>query len=85
MTALQLNSEFFAVMSQIAARKGLLQQVLDFAKSLLAEKKDETLMSKEEFFSKIEKAEDDYRQGKCARLQDGETVTDLLRRNGYDI
>lgn len=56
MTALQLNSEFFAVMSQIAARKGLLQQVLDFAKSLLAEKKDETLMSKEEFFHRIDEA-----------------------------
>ena len=56
MTALQLNSEFFAVMSQIAARKGLLQQVLDFAKSLLAEKKDETLMSKEEFFRRIDEA-----------------------------
>jgi len=56
MTALQLNSEFFAVMSQIAARKELLLQVLNFAKSLLAEKKDDTLMSKEEFFHRIDEA-----------------------------
>lgn len=30
MTALQLNSEFFAVMSEISAKKGLLEKVLDF-------------------------------------------------------
>ena len=56
MTALQLNSEFFAVMSQVAAKKGLMQKVLDFAKSLLAEKEDETLMTKEEFFRRIDEA-----------------------------
>jgi hypothetical protein len=56
MTALQLNSEFFAVMSQIAARKGLLQEVLNFAKALLAKKDDETQMTKEEFFRRIDEA-----------------------------
>lgn len=56
MTALQLNSDFFAVMSQIAARKGLLQEVLNFAKALLAKKDDETQMTKEEFFRRIDEA-----------------------------
>ena len=56
MTALQLNSEFFAVMSQIAARKGLLQEVLNFAKALLTKKDDETQMTKEEFFRRIDEA-----------------------------
>ena len=57
MTALQLNSEFFAAMSQIAARKGLLQEVLNFAKALLAKKDDETQMTKEEFFRRIDEAQ----------------------------
>ena len=56
MTALQLNSEFFSVMSEIASEKGMLEKVLDFAKSLLAEKEDSTKMSKEDFFKRIDEA-----------------------------
>ena len=56
MTALQLNSEFFSVMSEIATEKGMLEKVLNFAKSLLAEKQDESLMTKDEFFKRIDEA-----------------------------
>ncbi len=56
MTALQMNSEFFAVMSEITAKKGLYEKVLEFAKGLLAEKEDDSLMTKEDFFHRIDEA-----------------------------
>lgn len=82
MTALQLNSEFFAVMSEISAKKGLLEKVLDFAKGLLAEKEDDTLMTKEEFYAKIRQSEKDLDEGKGIKMLPGETLSDLIRRIG---
>ena len=85
MNTLQLNSEFFAVMSQVADDEAIMKKIINYAKKLVKKKEDPTEMTKEEFFAKIDKAEKDYREGRCARLKEGETVTDLLRRNGYDI
>ena len=85
MTALQLNSELFLALSKIGDDKNLMQKVVDFVKDLVSKKEDDTLMTKEEFYATIEQAEEDYRQGRCARLQEGESVTDLLKRCGYDI
>lgn len=82
MTAMQLNSEFFAVMSEISAKKGLMEKVVDFAKGLLAEKKDDTLMTKEEFYAKIEQSEKDLDEGKGIKMLPGETLSDLIRRVG---
>lgn len=42
-------------------------------------------MTKEEFYAKLERGEDEYRNGKCVRLLEGESVTEMLRRNGYDL
>ena len=85
MTAIQLNSELFFAMSKIASDEGLMMKLLKYAKKLAAQKEDETLMSKEEFFGKLERGEDEYRQGKCTRLMPGESVTEMLRRSGYDV
>lgn len=79
---MQLNSEFFAVMSEISAKKGLMEKVVDFAKGLLAEKKDDTLMTKEEFYAKIEQSEKDLDEGKGIKMLPGETLSDLIRRVG---
>jgi len=75
MTALQLNSEFFAVMSKIAASKGLLQQVLDYAKGLLAEKEDEAKMTKEEFFHRIDEA----KKGSSVSFENVEDLDKYIR------
>ena len=85
MKTMQLNSEFFAVMSQVADDEAIMKKIINYAKKLVKKKEDPTEMTKEEFFAKIDKAEKDYREGRCTRLKEGETVTDLLRRNGYDI
>ena len=85
MTALQMNAELFRELSIIAESESLMEKLLKYAKKLTAKKADETLETKEEYFASIERGEEEYRQGKTVRLLEGETVTDMLRRCGYDI
>jgi len=42
-------------------------------------------MTEEEFFAKIKRGEEAYERGEYTVLEPGESVTDMLRRNGYDI
>lgn len=39
-------------------------------------------MTKEEFMAKLERGEEEYKQGKCVRLMPGESVSNMLRRSG---
>ena len=48
-------------------------------------KDDPTLMSKEEFFAKIERAEQQAERGEYSVLLPGEDLTTHLRRMGYAI
>lgn len=77
MTAIQLNAEIYRTMSVIAEDEGLLKQALRYLKKLAAKKQDETLMTKEEFFAKIERAEKDIAEGK------GKTFTNLVDMNAW--
>lgn len=82
MTAIQLNVELFRQLSIIAEDESMMAKLLRYAKKLTAQKKDETLVSKEEFMASLERGEEEYRQGLCVRLQPGESVSDMLRRSG---
>ena len=64
-------------MSVIAEDEGLLKQALTYLKKLAAKKQDESLMTKEEFFAKIERAEKDIAEGK------GITFTNLADMNAW--
>ena len=62
---LSLNSDFFYDLSIVAEDEGLLKRVARYVKKLAKEHQaDPTLMSKEEFFAKIERAERDIAEGK---------------------
>ncbi len=82
MTALELNAELFRAMGEIAEDEGLMKKLLKYAKKLAATKKDETLVSEEEFMESLNRGEEEYRQGKCVRLLPNESVSDMLRRSG---
>ena len=82
MTAVQLNAELLRELSAIAEDESLMTKVLQYIKKLTAKKPDPTSMTKEEFLEKLEKGEEEYRQGKCVRLQQGETLSEMLRRSG---
>ena len=71
MTAIQLNAEIYRAMGVIAEDEGLLSQALKYLKKLAAKKQDETLMTKEQFFARVEHAEKDISEGK------GKTFTNM--------
>ena len=78
MTAMQLNAEIYRAMGIIAEDEGLLKQALKYLKKLAAKKEDETLMTKEEFFAKIERAEEQYRRGEGTRFTNREEMNRWL-------
>ena len=57
MTTMQLNAELLRNMSIIAEDENLLRRATKYLRKLVAEKEDSTLMTKEDFFAKIERAE----------------------------
>lgn len=85
MTAMELNAQIWHDIAEIADSEQLMKQLAKYLKKLVAKKDDPTLMSKEEFYAKLEKGEEEYRQGKCTRLLPGESVSDMLRRSGYAV
>ena len=57
MTSTQMNAEILRNMSIIAEDENLLKRVAKYLRKLVAEKQDTSLMTEEEFFAKIERAE----------------------------
>lgn len=56
MNALQLNADIYNSLSVISLDEGLLQRAATYLKKMAQKKKDETLMTKEEYFAKIDRA-----------------------------
>ena len=78
MTALQLNSELFFAIGKIATDEGLMMKLLKYAKKLSAQKDDPTLMTKEEFFAKVDKSLEQARQGRVHRIESKEELSQFL-------
>jgi len=60
MTAVQLNTmntELWQSIGAIADSESLMKRLTRYAKKLVKEKNDPTLMTKEEFFAKLDRAE----------------------------
>ena len=57
MTTIQLNAEILRNLGTLAEDEGMLKRVAKYLRKLVAEKEDSTLMTKEDFFAKIERAE----------------------------
>lgn len=86
MTISELNAEVLRNLSIVAEDENLLKRVAKYLRRVVAEKQnDSTLMTEEEFFARVEEAEEQYRQGQYSTLMPGETVEDMLKRSGYDV
>ena len=59
-----------------------LKKLIKYVQKLAAKKEDPTLMTKEEFFEKIERAEREIAEGKGIKMLPNETLDDLLKRVG---
>ena len=56
MTAIELNAQIWRDMAEIADNESLMKQLAKYLKKLVAKKQDPTLMTKEEFFARIDEA-----------------------------
>ena len=65
MTAVQLNAEILRNLNAIAEDESMLKRVAKYLRKLVAEKEaDPTLLTEEEFFARVDKAEKDIAEGK---------------------
>ena len=88
MTTSQLTAEVLRNLSILAESEEMFERAAKYLRKLVKEQQqqtDPTLMSKEEFFEKLDKAEEEYHQGKYSTLLPGESVTDMLKRCGYGV
>ena len=78
MTTAQLNAEIMQNLSVLADSEDMMTRVAKYLRKLVKEKKaDPILMSKEEFFAKLDKAEESIEQGK------GKTFTHPSEMNAW--
>lgn len=88
MTAAQYNTmskELWQDIGAIADNENLMRRLARYAKKLVKEQNGPTLMTKEEYFAKIERAEEQAARGEYSVLLPGEDLTAHLRRLGYEI
>lgn len=71
MTAVQLNAmntELWQSIGAIADNESLMKRLTRYAKKLVKEKEDPTLMTKEEFFQMVDEAKQEITDGKGRRF-----------------
>ena len=88
MTTAQYNTmskELWQDIGAIADNENLMRRLACYAKKLVKEQNDPTLLTKEEYFAKIERAEEQAARGEYSVLLPGEDLTAHLRRLGYEI
>lgn len=82
MTAMELNAQIWRDMAAIADSEPLMSKLANYLKKLVKVKQeDPTLMTKEEFFTRVDEA----KKGESHRMNPNENLTDFLKRHGYDI
>ena len=64
MTAIEMNAVLLRNLIIIAEDENRLKRAVKYLRKLVAEKEDPTLMTEEEFFARIDKAEEEIAEGK---------------------
>ena len=79
MTSLEINAEIFKNMSIIAEDEDLLKRAARYLRKLVAEKQaDDSELSKEEFFARVDEAREEACQGKVHRIESKEELKNFL-------
>ena len=83
MTAIQLNAEILRNLGALAEDEGMLKRVAKYLRKLVAEKEaDPTLMSKEEFFARVDEAREQIKRGEGVEMLPDESLDEFLKRVG---
>lgn len=83
MTAMQMNAEILRNMSIIAEDENLLKRAARYLRKLAAEKENAaTLLSKDEFFARVDEAREQIKRGEGVEMLPDESLDDFLKRMG---
>ena len=83
MTAIQLNAEILRNLGALAEDEGMLKRVAKYLRKLVAEKEaDPPLMSKEEFFARVDEAREQIKRGEGVEMLPDESLDEFLNRVG---
>ena len=85
MTTVQMNTELWQNIGAIADDELLMRRLAKYVKRLAKEKHDLSLMTEEEYFAKLERAEQQIANGEYSVIQPDEDLTTHLRKLGYDL
>ncbi len=79
MTALELNAEIYRSLGVIAEDETMLQKVAKYVSKLAKQiTSDPTLMTKEDFFARVDKAKEQAKRGEIYRFTDKSQMLDWL-------
>ena len=83
MTAVQLNAEILRNLGALAEDESMLKRVAKYLRKLVSEKEAEpTLLSKEEFFARVDEAREQIKRGEGVEMLPDESLDDFLKRVG---
>ena len=83
MTAIELNAEILRNMSIIAEDENLLKRAAKYLRKLVSEKEvDSTLLTKEEFFARVDEAREQIKRGEGVEMLPNESLDEFLQRVG---
>lgn len=86
MTTLQLNADIYQNLALLSEHESMLDKAAKYIRRLVKQVTDDpTCMTKEEYFAMLDRSEAQYARGEYTTQLPGESVTDMLRRSGYDI
>ena len=77
-STLTLNADFLRDLSIVAEDESLLAKAVKYIRKLAAKKEDSTLMTKEEFFAKVDKSRAQYERGEYTRINSEEELKAFL-------
>lgn len=78
MTAIQLNAEIYEALSIIARDESLLKKAAKSLKRLANQKKDETLMTEEEFFAVVDQSLEEAKAGMTKNIKTKQELSAFL-------
>ena len=83
MTTLQLNAQIWRDMGILADSEPMMKRVAKYLRKLVAEKEaDPTLLTKEEFFARVDEAREQIRRGEGIEMLPDESLDEFLERVG---
>ena len=83
MTAVQLNAEILRNLGALAEDESMLKRVAKYLRKLVSEKEaDATLLSKEEFFARVDEAREQIKRGEGVEMLPDESLDEFLNRVG---